>query len=160
MFKGLRSVFRVLTRRRDFEDGMSEELRFHIEEYTKDLVRSGMSREKAARQIRMELGSLTNIKRDCREAFGVHLFDGELGSHHLVTGRRGVDAGERIDHAHPDRGLAARLDDEGRRHLEDAERGGAFHQRTTIEFWIEIMRYHQILPAALLIFFVGVLVAW
>src|SRR5438477_7628127 len=75
MFKGLRSVFRVLTRRRDFEDGMSEELRFHIEEYTKDLVRSGMSREKAARQIRMELGSLTNIKRDCREAFGVHLFD-------------------------------------------------------------------------------------
>ena len=36
-------------------------------------------------------------------ALGVHLLDGELGSHHLVAGRRGVDAGERIDHAHPDR---------------------------------------------------------
>jgi uncharacterized membrane protein len=75
MFKRLRSLFRVLTRRREFEDGMSEELRFHIEQYTDDLVRSGMSRKKAARQIRMELGSPTNIKADCREAFGLHLFD-------------------------------------------------------------------------------------
>src|SRR5207244_10144994 len=66
---------RALTRRRDFEDGMSEELRFHIEQYTDDLVRSGMSREKAARQIRMELGNPINIKADCREAFGVHFFD-------------------------------------------------------------------------------------
>ena len=75
MFKRFRSLFRVLTRRRDFEDGMSEELRFHIEQWTDDLVRSGMSREKAARLIRMELGSLDNIKADCRETFGVHLFD-------------------------------------------------------------------------------------
>jgi predicted permease len=75
MFKRLRSLLRVLTRRRDFEDGMSEELRFHIEQYTDDLVRSGMSRGKAARLIRMEIGSSINIKADCREAFGVHLFD-------------------------------------------------------------------------------------
>src|ERR1700730_12665617 len=75
MFKRLRSVIRVLTRRREFEDGMSEELRFHIEQYTDDLVRSGVSPEKAARLARNELGSLTNIKGDCREAFGVHLFD-------------------------------------------------------------------------------------
>ena len=75
MIKRLRSLFRVLTRRRDFEEGMSEELRFHIEQYTDDLVRSGMSREKAARLIRVELGSPINIKADCREAFGVHFFD-------------------------------------------------------------------------------------
>jgi predicted permease len=75
MFKRIRSLFRVLTRRRNFEDGMSEELRFHIEQWTDDLVRSGMSRAKAARLIRMELGSLDNIKADCREAFGVHLYD-------------------------------------------------------------------------------------
>ncbi len=75
MFKGLRSVFHALIRRRDFEDGMSEELRFHIEQYTDELVRSGMSREKAARQVRMELGSSMNIKADCRKAFGVHFFD-------------------------------------------------------------------------------------
>ncbi|MGC2528582.1 MAG: ADOP family duplicated permease [Candidatus Acidiferrum sp.] len=75
MFKRWRSLFRALNRRRDFEDGMSEELRFHVEQYTDELVRSGMSREKAARQIRMELGSPVNIKADCREAFGLHLFD-------------------------------------------------------------------------------------
>src|SRR6266481_1104417 len=75
MFKRLLSLFRVLTRRRDFEEGMSEELRFHIEQYTDDLVHSGMSREKAARMIRAELGSPINIKADCREAFGVHFFD-------------------------------------------------------------------------------------
>jgi predicted permease len=75
MIQRLRSVFRVLTRRRDFEQGMSEELRFHIEQYTDDLVRSGMSREKAARMIQAEFGSTINIKADCREAFGVHFFD-------------------------------------------------------------------------------------
>src|SRR6267143_905077 len=75
VFKRFRSFFRVLTLRRYFEDVMSEELRFHIEQWTDDLVRSGMSRAKAARLIRMELGSLDNIKADCRETFGVHLFD-------------------------------------------------------------------------------------
>ena len=75
MFKRLRSLFHVLTRRRDFEDGMTEELRFHIEQYTDDLVRSGVSPGEAARLARTELGSFINIKGDCREAFGVHLFD-------------------------------------------------------------------------------------
>jgi predicted permease len=75
MLKRFRSLLRVLTRRRAFEDAMSEELRFHIEQYTDDLVRSGVSPEKAARLAQMELGSLTNVKSDCREAFGLHLVD-------------------------------------------------------------------------------------
>ncbi|HET8966232.1 MAG TPA: ABC transporter permease [Candidatus Acidoferrum sp.] len=65
----------MLTRRRDFEEGMSDELRFHIEQYTDELVRSGLSPEEAARRARIELGSPINIKADCREAFGVHFFD-------------------------------------------------------------------------------------
>jgi predicted permease len=75
MFKRFRSLFGVLTRRRDFENGMTEELRFHIEQYTDDLVRSGVSPRKAARLAQMELGSLINVKRDCRDAFGLQLFD-------------------------------------------------------------------------------------
>src|ERR1700730_7828364 len=75
MLKRFRSLFRVLTRRREFEDGMTEEIRFHIDQYIDELVRSGMTPEKAARLAQGELGSLTNIKGDCREAFGVHLFD-------------------------------------------------------------------------------------
>jgi len=75
MITRLRSLFRVLTRRREFEDDMSEELRFHIEQYTDDLARSGISPKETARRIRMELGSPINIKKDCRESFGLHLFD-------------------------------------------------------------------------------------
>ena len=75
MFKRLRSLFRVLTRRHDFEETMTEELRFHIEQYTDDLVRGGMSPEKAARQARMELGSIDNVKEDCRGERGLHVFD-------------------------------------------------------------------------------------
>ena len=75
MFKRIHSLFRALSRRRDFEDGMSEELRFHVEQYKEELVRSGMSPEKAVRMIRAELGSPINIKEDCREAFGVRFFD-------------------------------------------------------------------------------------
>jgi predicted permease len=75
MFKRWLSLFRVLTRRRDFEDGMSEELRFHVEQYVDELVRSGMSPEKAARLARMEFGGLDTVKEDCREQRGLHLFD-------------------------------------------------------------------------------------
>ena len=45
-------------------------------------------------------------------AFGVDLIDRELGAHHLVAGWSGVDAGEGIDHADPDRRLAACLNEE------------------------------------------------
>lgn len=75
MFERIHALFRALSRRRDFEDGMSEELRFHVEQYKEELVRSGMSPEKAVRVIREELGSPINVKADCREAFGVHFFD-------------------------------------------------------------------------------------
>ena len=75
MIHRLLSLVRVLTRRRDFEEGMSQELRFHIEQYTDELVRSGFSPENAARRARIELGSHINIKADCRDAFGVAFFD-------------------------------------------------------------------------------------
>ena len=78
MVKRLRSLFRVLARRRVFEDGMTDELRFHIEQYTDDLVRSGVSAEEAGRRARMEFGGVNSIKEDCREARGLHVFD-ELG---------------------------------------------------------------------------------
>src|SRR5450755_2481510 len=75
MLKRLRSLVRALTFRREFEDGMTEELRFHIEQYTDDLVRSGVAPDEAARRARIEFGSLTNVKGDCRESRGLNLFD-------------------------------------------------------------------------------------
>jgi len=75
MLKRLRSLLRALTGRRDFEAGMTEELCFHIERYTEDLVRAGVSQEEAGRRARIELGSLNSVREDCREARGLHLFD-------------------------------------------------------------------------------------
>jgi predicted permease len=71
----LRSLFRVLKSRRDFEQGMTEELRFHIEQYMDDLVRSGVPPQEAARRARIEFGSLNSVQDECREARGLHPFD-------------------------------------------------------------------------------------
>ena len=75
MLKHFRSLFRVLKSRRDFEQGMTEELRFHIEQYTDDLVRSGVLPREAARRARIEFGSLNGVEEECREARGLNPFD-------------------------------------------------------------------------------------
>jgi predicted permease len=75
MFERFRSLLGVLTRRRDFEDNMTEELRFHIDQYTEDLVQSGVSPAEAARRARIEFGCLNSIQGDCRQARGLQLFD-------------------------------------------------------------------------------------
>jgi predicted permease len=69
------SAFQTLLRRRQFEAGMAEEMRFHLDQYTDDLVRSGVPAEEAARRARREFGPLDNLKEDCREASGLRLFD-------------------------------------------------------------------------------------
>ncbi|HWB86168.1 MAG TPA: ABC transporter permease [Bryobacteraceae bacterium] len=75
MFQRVRSLFRVLTARRDFEAAMNEELRFHIEQRAEDLTRSGIPRDEALRRARMEFGALDAVRGDCREARGLYLFD-------------------------------------------------------------------------------------
>jgi predicted permease len=54
---------------------MTEELRFHIEQYTDDLVRSGMPPQEAARRARIEFGSINKVQEECREARGLNPFD-------------------------------------------------------------------------------------
>ena len=75
MFARLRSVVRALTSRGDFETGLTDELRFHMEEYIEDLVRSGVSPEEARRRARMEFGAINTMKEECREARGLGGFD-------------------------------------------------------------------------------------
>jgi len=75
VLKRLRSLFRVLKSRSGFEQGMTEEIRFHIEQYTDDLVRSGVSTQEAARRARIEFGGLNRVQEDCREARGLRTFD-------------------------------------------------------------------------------------
>ncbi len=75
MLEPVRSALRALVQRRRFEDGMAEELRFHIDQYTDELVRSGVSPEAAARRARVEFGNPDNVRADCRQARGLRLFD-------------------------------------------------------------------------------------
>jgi predicted permease len=75
MLKQIRSLFRVLKSRNDFELGMSEELRFHTEQFISDLVRAGVSPREAARRARIEFGSLNSTQEECREARGLQPFD-------------------------------------------------------------------------------------
>jgi predicted permease len=71
----LRSLFRVFAHRRDFEEGMSDELSFHVEQYTQELIEAGVPPEEAARRARIEFGGRSAIEGECREARGLHLFD-------------------------------------------------------------------------------------
>ena len=71
----LRSWLETTLRRSRMESDMDEELRFHIEAFTEDLVRSGMAREEALRRARMEFGGVERVKEEGREARGVNLVE-------------------------------------------------------------------------------------
>jgi hypothetical protein len=53
------------------ESEMDAELRFHMEAFTDDLVRGGVSRAEAARRARIEFGGIERTKEECREARGI-----------------------------------------------------------------------------------------
>jgi putative ABC transport system permease protein len=71
----LRSLLLALFRRRHFEDAMAEEVRFHLEQYTEELVASGLRPDEAARRARLEFGTVDSVKEDCRQARGLRVFD-------------------------------------------------------------------------------------
>ena len=71
-----RSWMHAVMRRSRMEREMDAELRFHIEAFAEDLVRSGVSREEALRRACIEFGGVERAKEECREARGVSLFDG------------------------------------------------------------------------------------
>jgi predicted permease len=79
MLSRLRSFWQGLWERSAFEHEMDEELRFHLEARMGDLVRSGLSREEAARRARIEFGGVEAYQDRCREARGLHLVD-DLGN--------------------------------------------------------------------------------
>ena len=74
----LRSWLRALLRRSQMESEMDAELRFHMEAYAEDLVRSGMAREEATRRARLEFGGVERVKEEGREARGVNLVESLL----------------------------------------------------------------------------------
>jgi hypothetical protein len=54
---------------------MDEELAFHLESYTQELIRRGLASEEAARRARLELGGITTQKEHMRASLGLRLWD-------------------------------------------------------------------------------------
>ncbi len=75
LWSRLRSWLNAILRRRHLESEMDTELRFHLEAYADDLVRTGLSRPEALRCARLEFGGLEQTKEVCRDARGVTLFE-------------------------------------------------------------------------------------
>ncbi|HTD55144.1 MAG TPA: permease prefix domain 1-containing protein [Silvibacterium sp.] len=62
----IRTWWRAVTRRAELNDQLDEELRFHIESYTEDLMNQGLPREEAMRRAKAELGSVTAVRENSR----------------------------------------------------------------------------------------------
>ena len=71
MFLHWRSLFR----RRRFEAEMSDEIAFHLEARTADLVRSGLPPAEAERQARLEFGARERYRAECRESHRIDWAD-------------------------------------------------------------------------------------
>ena len=69
---------RALFRRESVERELDDELRFHFDRHVQKGVESGLTREEAVRQARIEFGGLDQVKEECREARGVHWIETAL----------------------------------------------------------------------------------
>ena len=62
--------FQRLLRRQKMEEQLEKELRFHVEQQTRELVAQGFSPQEARRQARLLIGGPEQVKEDCRDARG------------------------------------------------------------------------------------------
>jgi hypothetical protein len=82
MLSRLHSWVRGLTGRSTMESEMDVELRFHIEARAEDLIRehggTGLTRDEALRQARLEFGAVDKAKEECRESRGVGTLEAQI----------------------------------------------------------------------------------
>lgn len=71
----IRSLWAGMTRRPQIEAAIADEIEFHIEARTRDLMASGAGPEEAARQARLEFGAPEKYKEEIRMARGLGLLD-------------------------------------------------------------------------------------
>jgi predicted permease len=75
MLSDLLYRLRALFRRKSMEAELDEELRAHFEHQVEKYIQSGLTREAAARQARLEFGGMDQVKEECRDARGVRLVE-------------------------------------------------------------------------------------
>jgi putative ABC transport system permease protein len=67
----LRSLFH----RREMNDDLAEELRFHLEQQIEANLAAGMNPEQARRQAVLAFGGLEGVKEECRDQWGARLLE-------------------------------------------------------------------------------------
>jgi putative ABC transport system permease protein len=67
--------FASLFRKRRVEKQLDAELRFHLDEQTRDYIAAGMGPAEARRRVALEFGGIEQIKEDCREVRSGRLFE-------------------------------------------------------------------------------------
>src|ERR1700739_4776250 len=75
MLSDLLFRLRALFRRDTVESEADAELRFHFEQQVEKHLKSGLSREEAARRARIQFGGHEQLKEEIREARGVNLIE-------------------------------------------------------------------------------------
>jgi putative ABC transport system permease protein len=75
MLARIRNAWRALWRRKVWEDDLDDELRLHLELRASDLERTGLSKEAAERQARLEMGSREGFKDEIRATAGMRFLD-------------------------------------------------------------------------------------
>jgi putative ABC transport system permease protein len=71
----LRSWLGGIFRRARVQSDMETELEFHLEAHAEELIRSGVPREEALRQARLEFGGMERAKEECLEARGASFLE-------------------------------------------------------------------------------------
>src|SRR5687768_16856990 len=66
---------RSVVRRNSVEDGLNEEMRFHIDQQTEKNIARGMTPSEARRQALIRFGGLERVKEDTRDEFRPALFE-------------------------------------------------------------------------------------
>lgn len=75
MFRRIRNRFHQLLHQGQFRRELNEEMSFHIDRLTEDLIRKGMDPGKARREAHLRFGSMERAQARSREAQGVAFFD-------------------------------------------------------------------------------------
>ncbi len=78
LWNRLRSWLHATFRRSRTEFEMDSELRFHMESFADDLIRSGVPRDEAFRRARVEFGGVEFTKDQCRDARSAMLLESFL----------------------------------------------------------------------------------
>jgi putative ABC transport system permease protein len=75
MFTDILYRLRAAFRRSTVERELDRELRFHVQQQTDKYMSAGLSREEAARRVRLEFGGLDQLKEECRDARGIGVLE-------------------------------------------------------------------------------------